>query len=672
MSTSPDYYEALQVSPVADPEVIEAAYRRLVDMWQADRRPGDPVAFDRLAALDTAYSVLSDPTKRIEYDAGRGERTEPSSVPGELRTAPSRLPGERPTPPTAWSHFVVLFGCAVVVSGGLLWALWPRAAQPERATASDKLNPSDHVSTKDRLSVTNQEPSLAWVDKIVPGASGKAQASIQPRSWVDEISPSAFPKRVAGEVESLPEADRAVSYLRDLASEIIRSGKSDDLIETTLVFEEFRRRFPGLDADAIRQRFEGEMIKITGRQVSPPPAKVSPTITREKKKPLAAQEIAKLAFASTVMLEMEDTNGKTVAIGSGFVVDDEMIASNLHVLAGATQGTVKLIGRPGKYLIMGAVAADSNHDLVILKTHASGATPLPLGDSDSVQVGDEVYAVGCPRGLEGTFSQGIVSGLRAAGRDGLIQVTAPISEGSSGGPLLNSDGMVVGVTTSMLTNGQNLNFAVPTADLVRLLRSNKGGDVTPIAAVGRTRKSDRTEKPIVEGQERIEMTVDNPRTLIGTTSKALSVCGLSLGLSHREAWRIIDDSADLTGIKDRYNPSRIYVYHKRLTGGQREAIFYLVWQPGETAMSQLTVFRGCRELLAPNFKRLMTFEAIDNHSSFKHEFIGYPSGSKSSPNFPELTLKLTSYCYENIGLEIIHSRDSQGEDVRFALVPPRP
>ena len=94
---------------------------------------------------------------------------------------------------------------------------------------------------------------------------------------------------------------------------------------------------------------------------------------------------------------------------------------------------------------------------------------LPLGDSSAVEVGEEVYAVGNPEGLEGTFSQGIISGIRRVGDRDLIQITAPISHGSSGGPVLNKHGQVVGIAVGAIRTGQNLNFAIPASELQLLV-----------------------------------------------------------------------------------------------------------------------------------------------------------------------------------------------------------
>jgi len=182
-----------------------------------------------------------------------------------------------------------------------------------------------------------------------------------------------------------------------------------------------------------------------------------------------AQEIAKKAFRSTVLLVMEDANGQTLSLGSGFFVRGGEIASNLHVVEGAARGYAKLVGQKTKYDIEGITGVDPERDLVVLKTSAAGSPALSLGSSDAIQVGESVYAVGNPQGLEGTFSQGIVSSIREIGTDKLLQITAPISPGSSGGPVLNGKGEVIGVSVATFRGGQNLNFAIPSSYLKELL-----------------------------------------------------------------------------------------------------------------------------------------------------------------------------------------------------------
>ncbi|MFH2057582.1 MAG: S1C family serine protease [Pseudomonadota bacterium] len=187
-----------------------------------------------------------------------------------------------------------------------------------------------------------------------------------------------------------------------------------------------------------------------------------------------AQAIAKKAFQSTLLLVMEDANGQPLSLGSGFFVRDGQIASNLLVVEGASRGYAKLVGQKTKYDIEGITAVDSVRDLVLLQISASGSMALSLGSSENVQVGENVYAVGNPQGLEGTFSQGIVSSIRKVGSDKILQITAPISPGSSGGPVLNENGQVIGVSVATFRGGQNLNFAIPSDYLKSLLEKASG------------------------------------------------------------------------------------------------------------------------------------------------------------------------------------------------------
>ena len=192
-----------------------------------------------------------------------------------------------------------------------------------------------------------------------------------------------------------------------------------------------------------------------------------------------AQEIARTALDSTVLLTMEDEDGQPLRYGSGFLVDDGQVASSFHVVEGATSGYANLVGQNTRHDIRGVTAVDREQDLVVLKISATGLPVLPLGNGDAVQIGDSVYAAGNPQGWQGTFSQGIVSGLRQVGTQELLQITAPISPGSSGGPVLNSAGEVIGVAVSTVRDGQNLNFAIPAKHLKALLKSS--GPANPLA-----------------------------------------------------------------------------------------------------------------------------------------------------------------------------------------------
>ena len=203
----------------------------------------------------------------------------------------------------------------------------------------------------------------------------------------------------------------------------------------------------------------------------------------------SVREIARQAFQSTVLLVMEDANGQALSLGSGFFVRPSEIASNLHVVEGAVSGYAKLLGQERKYDIEGVTAVDPERDLIILKVSRARASGLTLGDSDTLHVGDPVYALGNPRGLEGTFSQGIVSSVRRVRGHRLLQMTAPISPGSSGGPVLNGNSQVIGVSVATFGDGQNLNFAIPSNYLKTLLRKAKPTKPFALTTSAKTKRS---------------------------------------------------------------------------------------------------------------------------------------------------------------------------------------
>jgi tetratricopeptide (TPR) repeat protein len=180
------------------------------------------------------------------------------------------------------------------------------------------------------------------------------------------------------------------------------------------------------------------------------------------------KEIAKNSFLSSVMIFMYNENNNTKSIGSGFVIDKNVIVTNYHVIENATKGHVTLINHDKKYEIIRILKIDENNDLAILLIDKLNAPSMILGNDEITNIGDIIYVVGNPEGLQGTFSQGIISAFRNFDGKKLIQITAPLSQGSSGGALINTRGETIGVVVSSILEGQNLNFAIPISYVLNL------------------------------------------------------------------------------------------------------------------------------------------------------------------------------------------------------------
>jgi len=177
--------------------------------------------------------------------------------------------------------------------------------------------------------------------------------------------------------------------------------------------------------------------------------------------PVNARRIAQQTLPSVVLITLDGG-----CYGSGFFVTKDLIATNKHVLDCGGRGTVSMAGSRRTFPITSSWS-DPQHDLALVRVAGANSKPLVLSARGWPAVGDDIYVAGNPEGLEGTFSRGIVSGLRR--NEGLIQFDAPISPGSSGGPVVDRRGQVIGVAVASVRQGQNLNFAVPAQYLRALL-----------------------------------------------------------------------------------------------------------------------------------------------------------------------------------------------------------
>lgn len=184
---------------------------------------------------------------------------------------------------------------------------------------------------------------------------------------------------------------------------------------------------------------------------------------------LSPQELFKRISPSVFVVEVLDENGSLVATGSAVAVAPDQVVTNKHVIEAGVAFRIK----QGSRTWPAAVAyVDPDHDMGRLAAKDLKAPAVPVRLSSVLTVGEHVYSIGAPEGLELTISEGLISGLREFEQVRLIQTSAAISHGSSGGGLFDAQGQLIGITTFFLKEGQNLNFALP-GEWVRAVASHR-------------------------------------------------------------------------------------------------------------------------------------------------------------------------------------------------------
>jgi tetratricopeptide (TPR) repeat protein len=206
---------------------------------------------------------------------------------------------------------------------------------------------------------------------------------------------------------------------------------------------------------------------------------------------LSGEEIYKQSSASVFLLEVYDASGTQVGSGSGFLVSEDQIVTNAHV---ADAGSLQV--RLGPIQVPCTVErADRVNDLALCRIPArSSARILSLAGTEPAP-GSTVYAIGSPRGLENTITEGLFTGYREVEGRKLAQLSAAISPGSSGGPILNSAGELVGVVVGTLTQAQNVNFAVPLPAVRRFIRNETVSESSSFVEQAKQLQAQRNQQP---------------------------------------------------------------------------------------------------------------------------------------------------------------------------------
>jgi len=190
--------------------------------------------------------------------------------------------------------------------------------------------------------------------------------------------------------------------------------------------------------------------------------------------PMSAEDMFAVVSNSVARIQTFDAGGRMIAQGSGVATGNSVVITNYHVVRDAQRISVKVGGN----VLDGVVQiADKELDLCSLRVPGLYSTPVVVASGD-VRVGQQVYAIGAPQGLELTLSEGIVSSLRQTSKGTIIQTTAPISPGSSGGGLFDSRGQLVGIVTFQHKTGQNLNFALPATWIFEMQNRESSEDIS--------------------------------------------------------------------------------------------------------------------------------------------------------------------------------------------------
>ena len=245
--------------------------------------------------------------------------------------------------------------------------------------------------------------------------------------------------------------------------------------------------------------------------------------------------VEKVSGAVVIIKAFSEDYG--ISQGSGVLIDDgKTIVTNLHVVQHATKVTIEFPdGRT--FRSKGYLAVNPDKDLITIRLpkKISKVDPVKIAKLNGISVGQKVVAIGSPRGLSNTVSEGIVSAIRELdSATKVIQTTAPVSPGSSGGGLFNEDAKLIGITSFLHIGGQNLNFAYPADDIIPLLkkvppipfyqlqRSNLNTKTSPDVFVTKSGRKFHHPKCRYLRKSRI------PMSIVGAIDRGYSQCSVCL------------------------------------------------------------------------------------------------------------------------------------------------
>ena len=312
---------------------------------------------------------------------------------------------------------------------------------------------------------------------------------------------------------------------------------------------------------------------------------------------LSPARIAEIAIPSVVLIRT------STGLGSGFVVSaDGKIVTNFHVIRGADEAIIVTSDKV-EHKDVSVLAVDKTRDLAVLKIGARGLKALTLADSGRAKPGEHVVAIGNPAGLGDTVSDGLLSGVREFPDATVLQISAPISPGSSGGPVLNDQGQVIGVSTFVLDRGQNLNFAIPINAVKPLLAGNVTKPLTAYVVAAPRRNIPQHPRSLLNG-----CPVPQLRATLDAIGNAINVGAPLYNEGNIEACYRIYEGAALEvqrGVRQCSGPKRA------LADGVANAQKLSSWNDKAWAMRD--AFDGILALVTPGGRAPGTGDAIERH-----------------------------------------------------------
>jgi serine protease Do len=232
-----------------------------------------------------------------------------------------------------------------------------------------------------------------------------------------------------------------------------------------------RMRAPKVAAPAKALAIQEKQIDIAYDDKAPgPAAAAAPSGAGDST--LSGEALYARLSPSVASIAVLAADGRPIAGGSGVAIGPDAMITNCHVAKAGPRLQVKINKGTHDATI---ATADEEHDLCLLQVPGMAARAVEIGSSSQLKTGQKVLALGSPRGLDLTISDGIVSSLRVVDGGTIIQTTAPVSPGSSGGGLFDTAGRLVGIITFQRVDGQNLNFAAP-SDWIATMKTRPVGN----------------------------------------------------------------------------------------------------------------------------------------------------------------------------------------------------